>query len=64
MLNGKSIIITGANGALGRAVVDTAMEQGASIIAIDRVFDGERDGVRQIVTDLTDPEAVLTLLHK
>lgn len=58
MLNGKSIIITGANGALGRAVVDTAMEQGASVIAIDRVFDGERDGIRQIAIDLTDATAI------
>jgi NAD(P)-dependent dehydrogenase (short-subunit alcohol dehydrogenase family) len=58
MLNGKSIIITGANGALGRAVVDTTIEQGASVIAIDRVFDGERDGVRQIAIDLTDATAI------
>ncbi len=58
MLNGKTIIITGANGALGRAVVATAMGQGASVIAIDRIFDGDRDGIQQIVTELTDPDAV------
>ena len=58
MLNGKSIIITGANGALGRVVVDTTIEQGASVIAMDRVFDRDRDGVQQIVIDLTDAEAI------
>lgn len=58
MLNGKSIIITGANGALGRVVVDTTIDQGASVIAMDRVFDRDRDGVQQIVIDLTDAEAI------
>ncbi|MFP6681744.1 MAG: SDR family NAD(P)-dependent oxidoreductase [Gammaproteobacteria bacterium] len=58
MLNGKSIIITGANGALGRVVVDTTIEQGASVIAMDRVFDRDRGGVQQIVIDLTDAEAI------
>lgn len=58
MLNGKTIIITGANGVLGRAVVNSAMGQGASIIAVDRIFEGERNGVRQLVVDLTDANAV------
>lgn len=62
MLNGKSIIITGANGALGRVVVDTTIEQGASVISMDRVFDRDRDGVRQIVIDLTDAEAIAEAL--
>jgi len=58
MLNGKVIIITGANGALGRAVVDTAMGQGAAIIALDRVFEGAGAAVRQMTVDLTDAAAV------
>lgn len=58
MLNGKTVIITGANGALGQAVVGSAIEEGASVIAIDRLFTSERTGVHQIVVDLTDANAV------
>ena len=64
MLSGKTIIITGANGALGRAVVETAMGKGASVIAIDRIFDGGRDGIRQIVTELTEPDAVASAVSE
>jgi NAD(P)-dependent dehydrogenase (short-subunit alcohol dehydrogenase family) len=62
MLNGKTIIITGANGVLGQAVVNTAMGQGASIIAVDRLFDGERDGAHRIVLDLTHADAVASAM--
>lgn len=58
MLKGKTIIVTGANGALGRAVVESAITGGASVIALDQLFASERDGVRQIVVDLTDAKAV------
>ena len=58
MLNDKVVIITGANGALGRAVVGAAIRQGASVIAFDRIFDGDRDGVQQVVVDLADMDAV------
>jgi NAD(P)-dependent dehydrogenase (short-subunit alcohol dehydrogenase family) len=62
MLNGKTIIITGANGALGSAVVESAVGQGASVIAIDRLFNGERDDIQQITLDLTDAKAVTTAI--
>lgn len=38
-LDGKTIVITGANGALGRQVVQTALELGASVIAMDLNFE-------------------------
>ncbi len=59
MLNDKTIIVTGANGTVGQAVVDVAIAEGASVIAVDRQFSSQRDNVRQIVLDLTDAAAVL-----
>ncbi|MFT4584929.1 MAG: NAD(P)-dependent dehydrogenase (short-subunit alcohol dehydrogenase family) [Gammaproteobacteria bacterium] len=58
MLKNKTIIITGANGVLGRAVIDVAQAQGAELIGFDRIFDGNRDDLRQVVVDLADPKAV------
>lgn len=57
-MTGETVIITGANGALGRAVVDAARERGSEVIAIDLSF-GDRDsGCRQICLDLGDRDAV------
>ncbi len=58
MLDGKTVIVTGANGALGQAVVGSAIKAGASVIALDRLFTREHDGVQQIVIDLADADAV------
>ena len=57
-MNGKVVMVTGANGALGRAVVDLAMGQGATVIALDLAFDGAHDDRRQFSLDLTDADAV------
>ncbi|MDA0823616.1 MAG: SDR family NAD(P)-dependent oxidoreductase [Proteobacteria bacterium] len=58
MLKNKTIIITGANGVLGRAVIDVAQAHGAEVIGFDRIFNGSRDGVQQVVVDLADLKAV------
>ncbi len=57
MLNGKRVLITGANGALGRVLVEVAASHGAAVVALDLAFDGERGGVRQMTVDLTDGSA-------
>lgn len=58
MLEGKVIVITGANGVLGRAAVDCALGQGAVVVALDRDFGAERGDIRQFNLDLTDAAAV------
>ena len=62
MLNRKSVIVTGANGILGRAVIDCSIDQGAQVIAVDRIFDEDMAGVNQVIVDLCDPDAVAQAL--
>lgn len=57
MLQGKQIIVTGANGALGRVVAARAAEQGANVTAVDLKFDGDTNTMHQIEVDLIDAEA-------
>lgn len=54
MLSGKQIVITGANGALGSAVTNRALEQGASVICVDLSFQEQTNKKHQIEVDLTD----------
>ncbi|MDB6062912.1 MAG: h16 [Verrucomicrobiaceae bacterium] len=42
MLNNKTIVITGANGGLGRAVADRALALGAKVILLDIAFAPEQ----------------------
>ena len=60
MLNNKTVIVTGANGALGRAVCEVAEEYGARTIRLDIVFSDQSDNCHEI--DLTDAAAVTGLL--
>jgi NAD(P)-dependent dehydrogenase (short-subunit alcohol dehydrogenase family) len=59
MLNGKVIVVTGANGALGRAVVEVATGYGATVIGFDLVF-ASGGGEQKIIVDLADIGAVKT----
>ena len=55
---GKVAAVTGANGALGRAVVTALTTGGARVLAVDVRFDGAAaPGVTQLTVDLTDAEA-------
>jgi len=56
MLQDKTIIVTGANGALGRAVVGAATAQGARVVEFDLAF--EADAANRFVVDLTRPDIV------
>ena len=57
MLAGKQIVITGANGALGGAVVERALAHGASVIGVDVKFGSSSNKMHQLAVDLTDIEA-------
>lgn len=72
--NDKAVIITGAAGALGTAVVHSFYEAGANLVCVDldrdsleRIFEGvsinpERYLIESL--DLTDPEAANALVKK
>lgn len=61
-LTGKNVLITGALGTIGRALVARYAEEGANVIALDRpdapepqaVLDGIAEGVRYFGCDLND----------
>ncbi|MBX3540454.1 MAG: NAD(P)-dependent oxidoreductase [Chelatococcus sp.] len=52
--NIRSILVTGAAGLLGRAVVPTLHSAGHRVVALDRVEGPVPDGVRPVVDDLSD----------
>ena len=52
MLQGKVVVVTGANGALGRVTVALAAEQGAQVVGLDLRFDGT-SSAHQHALDLT-----------
>ena len=53
---GERVLVTGASGRLGRAVVDELVENGYAVVAVDRVRPREQlpDGARFVETDLGD----------
>lgn len=54
-----SVLVTGADGGVGRAVCDALSGAGLTVIALDRKFgDGLPDTVHKIICDLTDPLSV------
>lgn len=60
MLQGKTIVVTGANGALGRAVCSQAESLGATTQRLDLVFDDAAANCHAV--DLTDGGAVADCL--
>lgn len=65
-LDGKTIVITGANGALGRQVVATALELGASVKAMDLHFENttleNNDTCQLIPVNLLEREALQNII--
>ena len=62
MLSDKTIIITGANGALGRAAVAVASAHNANVIEFDIRFDADADN--RYVVDLTRPDIIAGCLDQ
>ncbi|MES2320741.1 MAG: SDR family NAD(P)-dependent oxidoreductase [Pseudomonadota bacterium] len=64
------IVVTGAAGALGHAVAELFLRQGARIVAVDLSQDGldrlyaGRDGIHCVAADLTDAAASKSALDK
>jgi len=51
-----NIVVTGASGALGTAVVEGLRRRKHSLVLIDRVRSGAVEPEREVVADLSDPE--------
>ncbi|MBX0331380.1 NAD(P)-dependent oxidoreductase [Oscillochloris sp. ZM17-4] len=57
------IALTGGSGRVGRGIIDLALEQGHTIVSIDRVAPAEpRAGVRFVHADVTDYDSFLAAL--
>jgi len=52
-----NIVVAGASGALGAAVVEGLQRRKHSLVLIDRVRSGAIESEREVVADLSDPEA-------
>ena len=68
-LTGKNVVITGANGGLGRTVAETARSLGASLVLLDVAFAAEQlqqsePGVKRMVVDLGDASATRECFSK
>ena len=62
---GRTVVVTGASGALGAGLAVAFTEAGADVVGVDRAAPDERavvDGVRYETADLTDDAHVATLL--
>ncbi len=60
-LTAKTVVITGANGGLGKVVADKARSLGAKLVLLDVIFSPEQlldstEDVRRFVVDLTSTE--------
>lgn len=64
MLQGKVVVVTGAGGALGRAVCAEATKHGARVIGVDRVAGDNADVVKWITVDLTSVSETVAALGK
>lgn len=63
--DGKTVVVTGAAGALGGGLVRAFVDEGAAVVGLDRVTPGEDravPGVDYRAADLGDDEAVATEL--
>ena len=63
--SGRTVVVTGASGALGAGLASAFTEAGAEVVGVDRAAPDERavvDGVRYEMVDLTDDAHVAALL--
>jgi NAD(P)-dependent dehydrogenase (short-subunit alcohol dehydrogenase family) len=64
VLNGRTVVVTGAAGALGRVVAETARLQGASVWALDLNESPGHESIRKFTVDLTDAPATAACIHR
>jgi nucleoside-diphosphate-sugar epimerase len=53
------IALTGGSGRIGRAIVAMALQQGHSVVSIDRIAPEPQDGVRCVQAEMADYDALL-----
>src|SRR4051794_11443174 len=58
----SAVLVTGAAGGLGAALVEALLARGDHVVALDRVEVRARDGVRAYAVDLLDEAAVTRAL--
>lgn len=68
-LNGKTVVITGANGGLGKTVAEVARAQGATLVLLDVAFPAaelqqQSAGSTKFAVDLTDAQATRDCFEK
>lgn len=64
MFKGKQIVVTGANGALGSAVVAEALSKGARVVGVDLSFSDTSPEIDRLTVDLTDASATAAALAR
>ncbi len=57
---GKTVLVVGATGYIGNAVVSEAVNQGYDVIAVSRSArkDGQFEGAELVIADVTDPASI------
>ena len=63
-LAGARVLVTGAAGGIGGAVVDAFVKAGASVVASDAPGVTENDTVMSLPVDLTEAEDCVSLVHR
>jgi nucleoside-diphosphate-sugar epimerase len=63
MREARHIAMTGATGFVGQALMDLALEQGLEVTALTRKPQAARAGVRWVLGDLNDAEALADLMQ-
>lgn len=63
-LAGRSILVTGANRGIGRAIADAALAEGAKVVAVDRDTSSltASKTLHPLTCDVSDPDAVSAMV--
>lgn len=60
----KYVLVTGANGGMGKATVEALRESGYGVFALDKTLCDEKENVYPVEVDLTDDESVALAFKK